>query len=175
MRFWLLPPSSYSLIWVWEWLRALLLSRCCLLCGSFKVWPYQSWHLNAKENAGQACSSRGCRHQTIAVWNNGCITWIHWARTESLFPHIPYQCFRQYPVLWVLPPDRNSATQPNKIPRHLLLILFLFFSFFIHIWGKALVCTVGKCGETRLESQGRRMKLLLHTVKRYLWLKARDT
>lgn len=74
--FWLLPLLFFRLIWVWEWLRALLLSASCMLCWSFKARPYQSCHLNAKENAGQAYSSPGSRHQTIAVWNNACITWI---------------------------------------------------------------------------------------------------
>ena len=33
----LISSSFYQLICVWEWLKALLLSVCCLLCGSFKV------------------------------------------------------------------------------------------------------------------------------------------
>jgi hypothetical protein len=87
----LISSSFYSLICVWEWLKALLLSVCCTLCGSFKVWPYRSWHLNAKENAGQACSSWGSCHQTIALWNNGCFTWI---QAESLFPSLLHQSFK---------------------------------------------------------------------------------
>lgn len=90
----LISSPFYQLIWVWEWLKALLLSVCCMLCGSFKVWPYQSWHLNAKENAGQACSSWGSCHQTIAMWNNGYITWIHRVQAESLLSACPYQCLK---------------------------------------------------------------------------------
>lgn len=32
-----ISSSFYCLIWVWEWLKALLLSVCCMLCGSFKA------------------------------------------------------------------------------------------------------------------------------------------
>lgn len=113
----LISSSFYSLIWVWEWLKALLLSVCCTLCGSFKAWPYQSWHLTAKENAGQACSRWGSCHQTIAMWNNGYITWIHPVWAASLLPSIPLsRCLKLEAVLWGLSRRRTPPSHSFPYP-----------------------------------------------------------
>lgn len=166
-----ISSSFYCLIWVWEWLKALLLSVCCMLCGSFKAWPYQSWHLNAEENAGQACSSWGSCHQTIAMWNNGYFTWIHWVQAESLLPCFPLSVFK------IAPSTMSSVYKENAS--------FPFFSFPIlyeYFWGKAFVWVVRKCGKTRLQGRGESSTRLEEwnsfsslRVKWYSWLKARQT
>lgn len=112
--------SFYHLICVWEWLKASLLSVCCMVCGYFKAWLYQSWHLNAEENAGQACSSWGSCHQTMAMWNNGDITWIHWVRAESLLPSLSLSVFK------IVPRTTSAICTEN--------ISFPFSSFPCHLW-----------------------------------------
>lgn len=136
----------------------------------FKAWPYQSWHLNAKENAGQACSSWGSCHQTIAMWNNGYITWIHWVQAESLLPCLPLSVFN------VVPSTKSTIYKENAS--------FPFFSFPIlyeYFRGKVFVWVVRKCGKTRLQGRGESRTRLgewnsftLLRVKWYSWPKARE-
>lgn len=85
-----LCPFSSSRLWVWEGMTEDFIAVWVL----HAMWIFQGVTLSrltskCKENAGQACSSWGSRHQTVALWNNGRITWIHWVRTESLFPRMP--------------------------------------------------------------------------------------
>lgn len=167
----LISPPFYSLTWVWEWLKALLLSLCCMLCGSFKVWPYQSWHLNAKENAGQACSSWGSCHQTIVMWNNGYISWIRWVQVESLLPGLPFLVFKIVLSTVSTICKENTFFPFSSFPP----ILYEYFR------GKAFVWVVRKCGKTRLQGRGESSTRLEEwnsfsslRVKWYFWLKARD-
>lgn len=151
---WIDFPLFLTLLWVWEWLRALWLSEYCTLCGSFKVWPYQSWHLNAKENAGQACSSWGpCQPDRSCVEQ-----WIHYLNSlgANRVPVSTYalSVFQVVPstvstIHWKKPsqPTKQNSQTP---PPHSLPFVFILYKYLGEGFG---FCIVIKCGKTRLQSQ----------------------
>lgn len=98
---------------------ASLLSGCCMLCGYFEAWLYQSWHLNAEENAGQACSGWGSCPQTMAGWDHGDVTWTPWVRAESLLPGLSLSVFKTVPRTACAISKENISFPFSPLPRHL--------------------------------------------------------